>query len=62
MNTLNLVVIYKVKGHTVSVGVLTLDLFRQLSVQTRYKNNKYVIESYGAISKLYNEVLYVRLR
>ena len=52
MNRLNLVVIHKVKGHKVYVGVLTFETLRQLSVQTRYQNDKYTIESYDAINKL----------
>ena len=49
---LDLVVIYKVKGHKHYVGLWPLITLGSCQAKNGYQNNKYGIETYGTLNKL----------
>ena len=52
MARLDLVVIYKVKGHKHYVGLWPLTTLGSCQAKNGYQNNKYGIETYGTLNKL----------
>ena len=52
MARLDLVVIYKVKGHKHYVGLWPLITLGSCQAKNGYQNNKYGVETYGTLNKL----------